>query len=79
MATEICYECEFTATFSDHNPSRSKCCNAPLISFEEFSQLQAQRLQRKNELKRKQKNSAQRARYAAMRSVGMVKTPYGWE
>jgi hypothetical protein len=31
------------------------------------------------ERKRKRRNSDARARYDAMRSLGLVKTPYGWE
>lgn len=33
----------------------------------------------KKEQQRKQRNANSRARYQAMRSLGMVKTPYGWE
>jgi len=33
----------------------------------------------KAEQKRKRANARRRARYNAMRSLGMVKTPYGWE
>ena len=29
--------------------------------------------------KTRQRNLSQRSRYQAYRSVGMVKTPYGWE
>jgi hypothetical protein len=31
------------------------------------------------ERKRIKRNSAARERYSALRSLGMVKTPYGWE
>ncbi len=31
------------------------------------------------ELKRRERNAARRGRYQAMRDLGMVRTPYGWE
>ena len=56
---------------------------AETITGREYLALQVSRkehqAQLKAEARRKRRNAASRGRYAAMKSLGMVKTPYGWE
>ena len=40
---------------------------------------QAKAFAEKTETQKRQRNTAARARYSAMRSLGMKRTPYGWE
>ena len=85
-----CKECE-TQLWSgdgDYVPAYFPChaCGVLItntITGREYLQLQQSRKDRQAQLKaeaqRKRRNAASRGRYAAMKSLGMVKTPYGWE
>ena len=82
-----CKECETQLWAGDDVPAYLHCaaCGemAETMTGREYLALQTSRKERQAQLKaearRKRRNATSRERYAAMKSLGMVKTPYGWE
>ncbi len=70
MIEYYCRICDpFGQTVTDHSTNKHRADLADLADLDAIDEANT----------KARRNAAQRARYDAMRSVGMRRTPYGWE